>query len=595
MQTFYKLLFLLSYNERRNGVLLLVMILIMALIDMIGVASVLPFIAVLTNPSLIETNYFLNWMFQVSKIVGVKNSQQFLFFSGVLVLVLLLTSLTFKAITIYAQIRYSEMRHFSISKFLVESYLRQPYSWFLSQNSSELGKTILSEVSYVVSNGISQLLEVIAKGSVAIGLAILLLIVDPKLAIIVGLIISFSYGVIYYLIANYLRRIGAERLMHNELRYKYVNEAFVAAKEVKAGGLEYSFTNRFSNSALIFAKTSVSAEVIKQMPRFFLEGLVFGGILLIVLYKMSQTNNFNAALPILSLYIFAGYRLMPALQQIYASLTILKFIGPSLDKMYTDLKKLDLLTKNQDQETLLFNKSINLKDIDYNYPNSSRAAIKNLNLTIPAKSTVGFIGSTGSGKTTIIDIILGLLEPQKGTLEVDGKIITKQNTRAWQRCLGYVPQYIHLSDNTVEENIAFGVTSKDINHEAVEKASKIANLHEFVIDELPFKYKTNIGENGVRLSGGQRQRIGIARALYHSPQVLILDEATSSLDNETEKVVMSAINNLDDDITIILIAHRLDTVKNCDIVFKLDKGQIIDQGKFSELIDTRTYQENLVK
>jgi ABC-type bacteriocin/lantibiotic exporter with double-glycine peptidase domain len=594
MQTFYKLLFLLSYNERKNGVLLLGMILIMALIDMVGVASVLPFIAVLTNSSLIETNYFLNWMFQVSKIFGVKNSQQFLFFSGVLVLVLLLISLTFKAITIYAQIRYSEMRHFSISKFLVESYLRQPYSWFLSQNSSELGKTILSEVHNVVTNGISQLLEVIAKGSVALGLAILLLIVDPKLAIIVGLTISFSYGVIYYLIANYLKRIGEERLMHNKLRYKYVNEAFAAAKEVKAGGLEHSFTNLFSNSALIFAKTSVSAEVIKQMPRFFLEGLVFGGILLIVLYKMSQTSNFNAALPILSLYIFAGYRLMPALQQIYASLTILKFVGPSLDKMYRDLKKLDLLTKNQDQETLPFNKSITLKDIHYNYPNSSRAAIKNLNLTIPVKSTVGFIGSTGGGKTTIVDIILGLLEPQKGTLEVDGKIITKQNTRAWQRCLGYVPQYIHLSDDTVEANIAFGVTSKDINHEAVEKASKIANLHEFVIDELPFKYKTNIGENGVRLSGGQRQRIGIARALYHSPQVLILDEATSSLDNETEKVVMSAINNLDDDITIILIAHRLDTLKNCDIVFKLDKGQIIDQGKFSEIIDIRTYQENLV-
>jgi ABC-type bacteriocin/lantibiotic exporter with double-glycine peptidase domain len=587
MGTFYKLLFLLNYNERRNGVLLLGMIVIMALIDMIGVASVLPFVAVLTNSNLIETNYLLNWMFQVSKVVGVENSQQFLFFLGVLVLVLLLTSLTFKAITIYAQIRYSEMRHFSISKLLVESYLRQPYSWFLSQNSSELGKTILSEVSMVVSNGISQLLEVVAKGSVTIGLAILLLIVDPKLAIIVGFTIIFSYGLIYYLVANYLKRIGKERLMHNELRYKYINEAFAAAKEVKVGGLEHSFTNHFSNSALIFAKTSVSAEIIKQMPRFFLEGLVFGGILLIVLYKMTQTGNFYNTLPVLSLYIFAGYRLMPALQQIYASLTILKFVGPSIDKLYRDLKKLDPLIENQDKEILPLNKSITLKNIHYNYPNSSREAIKNLNLTIPVKSRVGFVGITGSGKTTTVDIILGLLEPQKGTLEIDGKIITKQNTRAWQRSIGYVPQYIYLLDDTVEANIAFGITSKDINTQAIEKASKLSNLHEFVIDELPLKYQTNIGENGVRLSGGQRQRIGIARALYHSPKVLILDEATSSLDNETEKIVMNAINNLNNDITIILIAHRLNTVKNCDIIFEFDKGQLIGQGKFSEIIDTK--------
>ena len=186
-----------------------------------------------------------------------------------------------------------------------------------------------------------------------------------------------------------------------------------------------------------------------------------------------------------------------------------------------------------------------------------------------------------------------MLEAQKGTLQIDGKIITKQNARAWQRSIGYVPQYIHLSDDTVEANIAFGLESKDINFEAIEKASKIANLHEFVVDELPLKYKTIIGEDGVRLSGGQRQRIGIARALYHSPQVLILDEATSSLDNETEKAVMSAVNNLSNDITIVLIAHRLNTVKNCDIIFKLDKGQIVDQGKFSEIIDTRAQQKGV--
>ena len=585
MQNFKKLLFLLSSNERRSAALLLLLILIMAVLDMIGIASVLPFIAVLTNPSLIDSNFILNSMFQFTKIIGVENYQQFLFFLGILVLILLMTSLIFKAITIYAQVKFSENRHYSISKRLVESYLRQPYSWFLNQNSSELGKTILSEVSNVVGNGISQLLEVIAKGAVAIAIIVLLIIVNPKLALVVGFTISFAYGLIYYLLANYLKRIGEERLLHNELRYKHISEAFNASKEVKVGGLEQSFTQRFSESAEIYAKTSTSADVIKQLPRFFLEGIVFGGIMIIILYIMAQTGNFNTALPIVSLYVFAGYRLMPALQQIYASLTILKFVEPSLDKLYEDVKKLKPFIENQNQGVLPFNEAIVLKNIHYNYPNTTRTTLKNINLTIPAKSTVGFVGSTGCGKTTTMDIILGLLEAQKGTLEIDGKVITKKNSRSWQRSIGYVPQYIHLSDDTVESNIAFGIETKNINLESVKKASKIANLHEFVLEELPDKYQTIIGEDGIRLSGGQRQRIGIARALYHNPKVLILDEATSALDNETEKVVMEAISNLNKNMTIILIAHRLNTVKNCDIIFKLDKGQLINQGKFSEIIN----------
>ena len=231
------------------------------------------------------------------------------------------------------------------------------------------------------------------------------------------------------------------------------------------------------------------------------------------------------------------------------------------------------------------NKKINLKNIHYNYPNTSRSALKDINLIIPAKSTVGLIGPTGCGKTTTIDIILGLLEAQKGTLEVDGKVITKQNSRSWQRSIGYVPQHIFLSDNTVSANIAFGEDPRSINQKAVEKATKIANLHNFVIDELSNHYQTTIGERGVRLSGGQRQRIGIARALYHNPQVLILDEATSALDNQTEKAVMDAVNNLSKNITIILIAHRLNTVKNCDIIFKLDKGQLVAQGTYDEIIN----------
>ncbi len=584
MQTIKKLFFLLTPYERRRAFLLLLMIIVMAFLDMLGVASILPFITVLTNPSLIEENLILNNMFHISIIFGVENNQQFLFALGVLVFIILIISLTFKALTTYAQVRFVQMREYSISKRLVEGYLHQPYSWFLSRHSADLGKTILSEVGTIITQGIRPLIELIAKGMVAIALIILLLIPDPKLALIVGLSLSFFYFIIFYFVRNYLNQTGEQRLKNNQLRFTAVSEAFGAAKEVKVGGLQQTYIKNFANSSLIYAKTQAASQVISQLPRYILEAIAFGGILLIILYVMAQTGSFNNSLPMVSLYVFAGYRLMPALQQIYASVTQLTFVSASLNKLNDDLANLKPFNKDQDQGVLSLNKKIILKNIHYNYPNSSRTALKDINLIIPAKSTVGLVGPTGSGKTTTVDIILGLLDPQKGQLEVDEKKISNQNVRSWQRSIGYVPQHIYLSDDTVAANIAFGVNPNDINQEYVEKAAKIANLHSFILDELPLEYRTTIGERGIRLSGGQRQRIGIARALYHNPQVLILDEATSALDNQTEKAVIDALNNMNSDITIVLIAHRLNTVKNCDIIFKFEKGKIVEQGTFDDII-----------
>ena len=586
MQTFKKLLFLLSPNERRKALMLLFMILIMALLDVIGVASILPFMAVITNPNIIETNSILNKMFQASATFGVDDNQQFLFALGVLVFVLLIISLIFKAFTTYFQTRFVQMREYSIGKRLVEGYLQQPYSWFLNQNSADLGKTILSEVAQVISGGIKPLIDLIAKSMITIALIVLLIIANPKLALIISVSLSLVYGFIFFFIRSYLNKIGEKRLKDNQLRFKTVSEAFGAAKEIKVGGLEQTFINSFSNSAQILAQTQAISSILSQLPRFFLEAIAFGGTMLIILYMMKLTGSFNNILPIISLYVFAGYRLIPALQQIYSSFTRLTFVGPSLNKLYHDMNKLKPVEQNQNEGVLKLNKSIVLKNICYDYPNASRTALKDINLIIPVKSTVGLVGTTGSGKTTTVDIILGLLEAQKGTLEIDGKIITKKNLRSWQCSIGYVPQHIYLADDTVEANIAFGLNNEDISQEGVEKAAKIANLHEFIIEELPKKYQTIIGERGVRLSGGQRQRIGIARALYHNPQVLILDEATSALDNKTEKAVMDAVNNLSKNITTILIAHRLKTVENCDIIFKLEKGRLIDQGKFNGIINT---------
>jgi len=584
MQLFKKLIFLLSSYERKQAFLLLLMILVMALLDVIGVASILPFMAVLTDATLVETNFILNKMFKLSNKLGVENIEEFLFVLGVIVFMLLLFSLTFKALTSYVQVRFVQMRQYSIGKRLVEGYLNQPYSWFLNRHSADLGKTVLSELSEVVGGGMAPFMELIAKGIVTVFLVTLLIIADPKLAIAVGLSLGGLYGLIYKLASKYINQIGKERLKNNQLRFTAISEAFGAAKEVKVGRLEETYTNRFADPAKIYARNLAAVRVISSLPRYGLEAIAFGGILLIILYLMVNTGSFNSALPILSLYAFAGYRLMPALQQIYNSITALTFVKPSVDKLCDDIKNLKPQNINKNQSIIPLENQITLKNIYYDYPNSSKTTLKNINLNISAKSTVGLVGTTGSGKTTTVDIILSLLEPQKGTLEVDDQVITTQNSKAWLRSIGYVPQHIYLSDDTVAANIAFGIASKNIDQEVIEKVSKIANLHEFVINELPKKYQTTIGERGVRLSGGQRQRIGIARALYHNPKVLILDEATSALDNFTEKVVMDAIDNLSKDITIILIAHRLSTVKKCDKIYLLEKGELKNEGTFEELI-----------
>ena len=583
MQKYKKILNLLTNDELKRARFILLMTLIMALFEMIGVASILPFMAVLASPGVVEANMILNKMFQASNIFGIENKQDFLFGLGILVFLMLVISLSFKTITTYIQVRFILMREYSIGKRLVEGYLHQPYSWFLSRHSADLGKTILSEVSQVVGGGIASLITLISSSMVTIAIIILLILIDPKLALIVGFSLGVAYAIVFRFTRKYLKRFGKERLKSNKLRFMAVNEAFSAVKEIKLSGLEQTYIKRFSDPAEAHGRSQAFGSIIDQLPRFILEIIAFGGIMIMILYLMSTKGSFNDALPIISLYAFAGYRLMPALQQIYSSLVKISFAAPSVDALIDDLKKLQPFHSNQSKDTISLNKTITLKNISYNYPNSSRTALNNLNLSIPAKSTIGLVGATGSGKTTTVDVILGLLESQKGTLEIDGKVITRQNTRAWQQSIGYVPQHIYLSDDTIAGNIAFGVEPKDINLKKIEKASKIANLHEFVIDKLPKQYHTTIGERGVRLSGGQRQRIGIARALYHSPQVLILDEATSALDNQTEQIVMEAVNNLSKNITIILIAHRLSTVKNCDNIFFLENGEVKAEGAFEEL------------
>lgn len=579
------LYFILSHRERQHLFVLVAMISSMAVLDALGVASILPFMAVLTNPELVQTNNFLNWAFRLSHSVGVETTNQFLFVLGVMVLVLFVAALMFKVVTTYAQTKFALMCESNISSRLVEAYLRQKYSWFLGQNSAELGKAILTEVHVAVDSGLLPLMTAFAQGAVTLSILALLVVVDGSLAIAIGLTLGCLYLTIYFSMSGWLKRLGHLRIKANQARFKLVSEAFGAIKEIKVAGLEVIYTKHFRKAANDHANGQAMSRIIGQLPRFVLEAIAFGGLLLILLYKFSSSQGVVEALPIMALYALAGYRLMPALQQIYQAFTQLRFVGPALDTLVSDLNNRS--PKNQPYDAacdIKLKKEIKLDGVSYAYPDTTQPALKELSFIISAGSKVGFVGPTGSGKTTVLDVILGVLAPQHGTLSVDGLTISERNLRSWQRAIGYVPQDIYLLDDTIAANIAFCANANDIDLNNVERAAKLAHLHEFVTHTLPDAYSTMVGERGVRLSGGQRQRIGIARALYQCPQILILDEATSALDNVTEHKVMESINSLGSDITIILIAHRLSTVRQCDEIYLLVDGQIAASGTYDRLV-----------
>ena len=589
MNVIKKIYSILSPAEQKRGQLVLFLMLIMAFLDMLGVASIMPFMAVISNPEIIETNSYLNSAYIFSKRFGVSSVEDFMFALGITVFLILCFTLSFKALTTYAETRFCVTREYTIGKRLVEGYLNKPYSWFLMRNSADLGKTILSEVNLVIANALIPIMNIFAQSAVSFALLLLLIITDPVLAFGIAIVLGFVYLLVFKVTKNLLSRLGKERLENNEARFIAVNEAFGASKEVKIGRLEKFYTKRFALPAQSYAKNIASANITAQIPRFFLELVVFGGMILVILYFMNQNNSFSSAIPVISLYALAGYRLMPSLQGIYTSVSQLRFASEALNQLMEELDQFQPELSNpsiSQANTVNLTQNISLNNVTYNYPETVEPAVKNVTLTIPVNTKVAFVGPTGGGKTTTVDLILGLLKPKQGILKIDDNTINKENCDTWQSSIGYVPQHIYLADDTIMANIAFGVLPEDVDLDKVKRAAKMADLHDFVTNDLGKQYYTKVGERGVRLSGGQRQRIGIARALYLQPKVLVLDEATSALDNLTEKLVMDAVNNLGSGITVIMIAHRLSTVKKCDTIFFIENGELTGHGSFDELIKT---------
>jgi ATP-binding cassette, subfamily B, bacterial PglK len=589
MMSIYKKLFdLLDAREKRRFYLLLVLIVINSVVETIGVASVLPFLAVLSDPSIVERHRILS---VVHDWLGFQTEMSFQIFLGLVVLGVVVVGLVVRMCTLYALSRFSQMRCYSISTQLLSNYLNQPYVWFLNRHSSDLSKSILFDVEKVVNDAMVPAMRILAQTVSLLFLIALLFVVNPVVALAATILFCGLYLLIFLLVRRLLTRLGKVRLDANRERYQIAHEAIGGVKDVKLLGLEESYTARFRGPSRRFASTSSTSMVVGDAPRFLLEAVAFGGMVLLVLGLLVQgAGDLATLLPTLGVFGFAGLRMFPALQQIYSSLTRMRFVGPMLDNVHHDIIQTRRAPATRAKATqpkpLRLRDRLELTDVHYAYPNAERVALRGLTLTIEANTTVGIIGGTGAGKTTAVDIILGLLHPDQGQLCVDGTPITEQNLRGWQDVLGYVPQQIFLVDDTIAANIAFGVPSAKRDQAAIERAAKLAELHSFVSQELPKGYDTVVGERGVRLSGGQRQRIGIARALYHDPDVLLLDEATSALDNLTERAVMDAVHNLSRQKTVIMIAHRLSTVRNCDTIFLMEKGRVTDTGSYKNLIES---------
>jgi ATP-binding cassette, subfamily B, bacterial PglK len=553
---------LLSDKEKKSFYKIGFIVLLMSIVEVIGIASILPFIKVLSNQNIIFENDILNTVFKYFNMASVKN---FMILLGLFAFFSLLVANLVSIWSIKKMYTYIYSLNHSLASNLLESYLNKDYMFFVNKNSSALTKNIITEVEQTVVGMFIPIVNLMAKICVMLFVIIFLMYVNVKTTLIVFMTIGGGYFILYYFIKKRIAIEGKNRSLHNNLRYKATNEAFGAIKEIKLIGKEELFLNKFKVHSKIYASSMAHNAILGLIPKYMMEILAFGGIILSIVYMLIIDESIEKYIPLISIFVFAGYRMMPAMQQIFASFSKIRFSHKALYNLLNDYNIIDDSQKNCNKiATKITN--IYLKNISFSYNTFDKAIIKDFSLEIKVGDKIAFIGPTGCGKTTLVDIILGLYSPSNGNIYINNTKVN--NMKQWNNNIAYVPQFNYLLDDTIYSNVAFG--EEVINKDKVKNVAKLACIDD-VIENLEHGYDTIIGERGVKLSGGQRQRLGIARALYRDADILVLDEATSALDEETEKKVMNTIYSMKDTI-VIMIAHRLSTIKNAN--------KIIDLGEY---------------
>ena len=584
---------LLSKRQRKNFYFLQALVILMAIMEIIGVASIVPFMAIVGDMSQLSQDTIFGKIYIAS---GIDSEFRFVLILGISVLIMLLIASMVSIFTIWRLTKFAHKTGAELGNRLYSYYLKKDWLYHASGNSAQLIKKIATETPRTTQGIIVQLMTMNAKIVLALFVTITVFFYDPKVALSGFLVFSIAYILLFSVVKIRLQKNGKIISEVYQSRFSLMNEGFGGIKDILLLGRDIDFIDRFKETGRKMAYSLGNNAALSQAPRYFIELVAFGSIILLVIYLfVAHNGELGLIIPSLTVYAVASVKILPAFQQIYSSIADIRSNIAAFESIRLDLENSvntsTPINKN-DKNILIPKNKISIEDVTFKYDSKERFVLNNLNIDIPVKSVVGIVGPSGSGKSTLIDILLGLIKPKQGHLKVDDVIIDNQNKRSWQNNIGFVAQNIFLSDSSIAENVAFGVSKDEIEIKKVKKAIDLAHLTELV-NGLKDGIYTQVGERGVQLSGGQRQRIGIARALYHGAEVLVFDEATSSLDGITEKMIMEAIHKFGGKKTIIMIAHRLKTVEKCDQIFFIDKGKLIDQGTYDELVEKNELFKNM--
>jgi ATP-binding cassette, subfamily B, bacterial PglK len=578
--TINKLLLLFNRKEKKKLVMLFFMMIFAAIFETVGIGLVVPFVGIITNSDILEEEGVVATVY---KLLNFNSSTSFIIFSVIILLAAFIIKNLYLLLYNYVQVKIVLNQQVILSRNLFNEYLTKPYTFHLERNTADLLRNVNGEVPKVFQGIIMSGFQLITELLITFCILVLLLVASPVATITASILLVGSVTIFFKFFRAKISQLGKEQQKVSATMIQWVNQGLGANKEIKVSGREKFFVTAYTKQSQIKANNSIYMKMLDQVPRLFIETLLVSIVLLTMLIIILQGSNTSQVISTMALFAMAAFRLMPSITRIVSLIATIKYSLPALTVIHEDLfteNNFNIETRKETNDpskfiagNKTFHESIELKNVSFQYPNQKEYTIKDISLTIPIGQSVAFVGESGAGKTTLIDIILGLYSQQKGEVLVDG-IEIKDQKPTWQKNIGYIPQSIFLSDDSIRGNVAFGLPKEKIDDKAVWKALKQAQLKDFV-ESLPEQLDTNVGERGVRLSGGQRQRIGIARALYHNPEIIFMDEATSALDNETEREIMKAIDNLKKDKTIIIIAHRLSTIENCDIVYKLSQGKLI--------------------
>jgi ABC-type multidrug transport system fused ATPase/permease subunit len=575
MNYYKKINYLLSPYHKKELIIISILLIFGVLLEMMSLGILVPLINFLTDDKSVKKFQIEYNLYNISYSNLIILSMLFLF-------IIYLIKTFFLIYLSWRQSKFSSLLYSDISSNLFNNYLTRPYIFHTLRNSSELMKNIQIEVdvfSYVSRSAMVMASEI----SFIIGITSLLIYFNPIGTTVVIIFFGFATFTFHKFTKKRLLKWGIERQKCDEKSYKHLSQAFNGIKDVILLSKSNFFLNNFnyfnSKKSNIIAKQNT----LQLIPRMYLELLAILALSLLVGISVYQNNRIDKILPIVTIFVAAAFRLIPSLNKIMGTMQTFRYANPVINLLYKEfIDTKSFKSSNVENKKINFEKNININNVSFTFPESDRFSLNNITFTINKGESIGLIGSSGSGKSTLVDIIMGILNPDKGLILSDDVSIS-ENLNSWQKKIGYVPQNIFLLDDSLKANIAFGIELNKIDNDKVLNALKIAELDEWV-EDLPDNINTFVGEKGVRLSGGQIQRIGIARALYHDPDILILDEATSSLDSITESKIMKSVNSLHGIKTLIIIAHRLSTVQKCDIIYKLDKGNIIDYGEPSKFI-----------